>query len=131
MKGNLEMSFILVFLGGGVGSVARYGMINAISRALGGPTFPWYTLGVNILGALVIGALMEILALRATLAEPMKLFLVTGFLGGFTTFSAFSLESALMFEKGDYLNLGFYIAASVIGTIIAVFLGSGAVKAVV
>jgi CrcB protein len=126
----LAMNLLLIFLGGGAGSIARYGMMNVISRALGGPTFPWYTLGVNMLGALCIGALMEILALRASLAEPMKLLLVTGFLGGFTTFSAFSLEGALMLEKGDYTNLALYIVASVGGTIIAVFLGSGIVRTV-
>jgi CrcB protein len=125
------MNLLLIFLGGGVGSMARYGMMNMISRLLGYPVFPWYTLGVNCLGALMIGALMEFLSLRITLVEPMKLLLITGFLGGFTTFSAFSLESALMFEKGDYMNLAFYVAASVIGTIIAVFIGSGIVKAVV
>jgi fluoride exporter len=124
------MSFLFVFLGGGVGSVTRYLMMNAVSRALGNPIFPWYTLSVNLLGALLIGALMEFLSLRVTLMEPMKLLLVTGFLGGFTTFSTFSLEGALMFEKGDYVNLVFYATASVIGTIIAVFIGSGIVKAI-
>jgi CrcB protein len=124
-------NILLVFLGGGVGSVARYGMMNAISHHLEGNTaFPWYTLGVNLLGAFVIGAVMELLGLYVSVAEPGRLLLVTGFLGGFTTFSAFSLESALLLQKGDYVNLTAYIAASVIGTIIAVFLGSGLVKAV-
>jgi CrcB protein len=59
---------------------------------------------------------------------PARFLLVTGFLGGFTTFSAFSLESALMLEKGDYVILGAYVAASVIGTILAVFVGSGLIK---
>jgi len=123
-------TILLIFLGGGAGSVARYGMTNFISHHTGNTSFPWYTLGVNLLGAFIIGILMEVMALRLALPEPSRFLLVTGFLGGFTTFSAFSLESALMLEKGDYLNLCAYIAFSVIGTIAAVFLGSGLIKSV-
>lgn len=121
-------NILLIFLGGGLGSVTRYGMMNLISRHAGNSGFPWPTLGVNIIGAFLIGLLMEILALRLSLPQPSRLLLVTGFLGGFTTFSAFSLESALMLEKGDYLNLTAYITTSVIGTILAVFLGSALMK---
>jgi len=124
-------NFLLVFIGGGAGSVARYSMMNFISHRMeGSATFPWHTLGVNLLGAFIIGAVMELLALYVSVAEPGRLLLVTGFLGGFTTFSAFSLEGALFLQKGDYVNLIAYVAASVIGTIIAVFLGSGLVKAI-
>jgi len=131
MPGAIMLNnILLIFLGGGVGSVARFGMMNLISRHSGGGAFPWHTLGVNLLGAFLIGVLLEMLALRLTVPNPMKLLLITGFLGGFTTFSAFSLESALMLEKGDYLTLGGYVAASVIGTVAAVFIGSGLVKTV-
>jgi CrcB protein len=123
-------TLLLVFVGGGAGSVARYGMMNLISRHTGGGVFPWHTLGVNITGAFIIGILMEVLALRLSMPQPSRFLLVTGFLGGFTTFSAFSLESALLLEKGDYLNMSAYIAASVIGTIAAVFLGSALVKTI-
>jgi fluoride exporter len=126
MLGNI----LLIFLGGGAGSVARYGLMNVISRQTGPVAFPWHTLGVNILGAFIIGILMEVLALRLSMPAASRLLLVTGFLGGFTTFSAFSLESALMLEKADYINLGAYIAASVIGTIAAVFAGSFIVKTI-
>ena len=118
----------LVFLGGGAGSVARFALMNAISRAVPGASFPWHTLGVNILGAFIIGVLLEILALRTSLGGTGIFLLVTGFLGGFTTFSAFSLETALMFEKGTYVAMCAYVAASVIGTVAAVFLGSGLVR---
>lgn len=121
-------NIVLVFLGGGAGSVARFGITNLVSRYSSTSSFPWHTLSVNIIGALIIGALMELLALRLSLPSSARFLLVTGFLGGFTTFSAFSLESALLFEKSDYVNLAAYIAASVIGTIIAVFIGSGLVK---
>ncbi len=123
-------TLFLIFLGGGAGSVARYGMMNLISRYTNGAAFPWHTLGVNMTGAFIIGILMEVLALRMSMPQPSRFLLVTGFLGGFTTFSAFSLESALMLEKGDYVNMAAYIAASVIGTIAAVFIGSNLVKTI-
>jgi CrcB protein len=121
-------NLFLIFLGGGAGSVARYLMMNAISRAMPGSSFPWYTLSVNMLGAFIIGVLLEVLALRTSISASSRFLLVTGFLGGFTTFSAFSLETALMLEKGDYVNLLAYIAASVIGTVAAVFIGSALVR---
>jgi len=123
------MNFLLVFIGGGLGSVARFVMMKAIGRVMGSD-FPWHTLGVNLTGALIIGALAEFLALRVSGVETARLLLVTGFLGGFTTFSAFSLEGALMWEKGDYLTLASYVSASVIGTIIAVLCGGSAMRAV-
>lgn len=113
----------LIFLGGGIGSLARYGLMQVIYRAVPGTNFPWPTLGVNILGAFLIGLLIEILALRLSLPALPRFFLVTGFLGGFTTFSAFSMETALMLERGDYLNSAAYVAASVAGTVAAVFAG--------
>lgn len=123
-------NLLLIFLGGGTGSIARYVMMNLISRQTGGSSFPWHTLGVNILGAFVIGVLMEILALRVSMVEPTRLLLVTGFLGGFTTFSAFSFESALMLQKGDYAALATYVVASVLGTVFAVLIGGSLVKSI-
>ena len=121
-------NIMLVFAGGGTGAVARYLMALGVSRVTPGSNFPWHTLSINILGALGIGILLEILALRMAMVAPMRLLLVTGFLGGFTTFSAFSLEAALMLEKGAYTQMAAYIAASVIGTIAAVFIGSALVR---
>ena|ERR1700722_4201267 len=121
-------NLLYIFLGGGAGSVMRYLMTVGVGRALPGVSFPWPTLGVNILGAFLIGILLEILALRMALTAPVRFLLVTGFLGGFTTFSAFSLEAALMLEKSAYIPLVAYIGASVIGTIAAVFIGSGLVR---
>ena len=69
------------------------------------------------------------LALRFSLAAPLRLLLVTGFLGGYTTFSAFSLEGALMLERGDYFTLALYVFLSVAGCLAAVFLGGGLIKA--
>ena len=123
------MNLLLVFVGGGFGSVARFALMKAIGRVMGA-AFPWHTLGVNLIGALIIGALTAFLALRVSGIESARLLLVTGFLGGFTTFSAFSLESAIICQRGDYMMLGVYVAASVLGTIIAVLCGGAAVRAV-
>lgn len=123
-------TLLVIFLGGGIGSLARYGMMHLISRAMPGSTFPWHTLGVNLIGAFLIGLLVEILALRISLPTPSRHLLVTGFLGGFTTFSSFSMETALMLERGEALNSLFYVLASVIGTVIAVFAGIAAVRAI-
>ncbi len=122
-------NILLVFLGGGTGAVARYAMAVVIGKHTTS-SFPYHTLSINLLGAFLIGVIMELMALRASGADPMRLLLVTGFLGGFTTFSAFSLESTLMLQKGDYASLLTYIGASVMGTIIAVMIGSGIVKSI-
>ena len=122
------INLLLVFLGGGAGSVARYLTTVAIGRGSGGSVFPWHTLGVNLIGAFIIGLLLEILALRVSGLQPARFLLVTGFLGGYTTFSAFSLESTLMIQRVDYGSLAAYIAASVGGTILAVFIGSAVAR---
>ena len=124
------MNLLLIFIGGGLGSVSRYALMNTVSRTLGAPAFPWGTASVNIIGAFVIGVLLEVLALRLSMPTPARLLLITGFLGGFTTFSTFSLECALLLERHEYISLGLYIALSVIGTIAAVFLGSSLVRSV-
>jgi len=118
---------LLVFLGGGVGSVARYIMTMAIGRLSGNSQFPWHTLGVNLLGAFLIGALLEIFALRS-MPQAMRFLLITGFLGGFTTFSAFSLESTLMLQRNAYGDLCIYVIASVVGTIAALLAGGAVAK---
>ncbi len=119
--------WFLIFLGGGTGAVCRFALNNLVGRALG-TAFPYGTLAVNLLGALLIGAIVEIIALKLSASEQLRFLLVTGFLGGFTTFSAFSLEAALMLERGDLRQLACYIAASVIGTIALVFLGTWLVR---
>jgi CrcB protein len=124
------MNALFVFLGGGTGALARYCMGLAISHHTGNSTFPYHTMSINLLGAFLIGALMEVLALRTSLPESVQFLLVTGFLGGFTTFSAFALESSLMLERGDYAACAIYIAVSVIGTIFLVFGGASAIKAI-
>ena len=122
---------LLVFLGGGAGALARYLMGNAISHHWGGSSnFPYHTLSINLLGSLLIGVLMEWMGLKVSLPEQVRLLLVVGFLGGYTTFSAFSLESSLMIERGDYAACAAYIATSVLGGIALVFAGAWVVRTV-
>ena len=111
-------------MGGAVGSVARYGLGLAATRALPGAVWPWATLGVNVLGGLAMGVLAGWLALRGGAGQDtIRLFAAVGLLGGFTTFSAFSLETALMIERRDYALAGGYVAASVGLSVVALFLG--------
>lgn len=110
------MTLLAIFCGGGLGAVARY-LFAALVHKQFGALLPWGTLAVNIAGAFAMGLLAGLFALKINAPEPMRLFLTVGFLGGFTTFSAFSLEAALMLQKGDYLPLIIYVSLSVAGTI--------------
>lgn len=123
------MPWLAVAAGGALGAVARYAMAGIVQRAAGG-AFPWGTLAVNILGALLMGAIVEGSARLWSMPADLKLFLTTGVLGGFTTFSAFSLETALMIEKGDWATAIAYIAASVTLTVLFLFCGMWLVRSV-
>lgn len=103
-----------VFLGGGIGSGLRYGVGRA-ALALAGPGFPLGTLVVNVLGCTLMGALAEWLAWRDMgIDASMKLFLTTGLLGGFTTFSAFALDAVALWQRGETLSALSYGAGSVV-----------------
>ncbi|MBJ7447831.1 MAG: fluoride efflux transporter CrcB [Brevundimonas sp.] len=115
--------FLIVAAGGALGAVARYG-VGTLAGRLGASHWPWGTLTVNIVGGLLMGALTGWLAFRGGLyAESIRLFAAVGILGGFTTFSAFSLETALMIEKRQLALAGGYVAASVVLSILALFIG--------
>ena len=110
-------SVLLVAIGGALGSVGRY----LVSRWLEG-SFPWGTLTVNLVGSLLIGLLTGWVG-KGVLSPEMKLLLVTGFCGGFTTFSTFACESFNMMKAGDALTVALYIGGSVSLGILAVWLG--------
>lgn len=117
-------NILLVALGGSVGSVLRYLLSNINA------SFPWGTFAVNILGSLLIGLLVGLVS-KGVLSPEMKLLLVTGFCGGFTTFSTFANESFCMVKAGDVLLTALYVGASVIIGVLAVWCGmmlSGSVK---
>jgi fluoride exporter len=117
-----------VALGGAIGSAARYG-VNVWSGRVLGSDFPWHTLLVNLLGCFAMGALIELMALRLSVSNDVRAFLATGILGGFTTFSAFSLDFALLVERKNYGAAGLYAAASVLLSLAAVFAGLYLVRA--
>lgn len=113
---------LLIAVGGALGASLRHLSGLALLRLLG-PAFPWGTLFVNVIGSLAMGLLIGWLAKRTGTSTEIKLFLATGLLGGFTTFSAFSLDVANLWERGE-LNLAFgYVVSSVLFSIIAIFAG--------
>ena len=123
------LSILLVFVGGGIGATLRHG-VNVASAAWLGVNFPWGTMIVNVVGSFVIGALAAWLAFRgdAMWTQPLRLFLATGILGGFTTFSAFSLDFALLFERGEIAQSILYVVASVGLSLAAIFAGLAVVR---
>lgn len=116
------LNVILVALGGAAGSVVRYGTGLAATRLIG-PGFPWGTIIVNITGSFVIGVFIEAIARRFDASEPLRLLLVTGFLGGFTTFSSFSLDTMALIERGEAPLALTYVAASILLSLLAVAAG--------
>ncbi|UVC11403.1 fluoride efflux transporter CrcB [Rhizobium sp. TH2] len=121
---------LLVAVGGALGSVARY-LTGLAALRWFGPGYPWGTLSVNIVGGLAIGVFAELIARRFDGSQELRLFIITGILGGFTTFSAFSLEVSTMAERGDYLWAASYILLSIVISVAAVFAGLALVRALV
>lgn len=118
---------IAIALGGALGAVGRYALSGQITHWIG-PGFPWGILLVNVTGCFAMGVIVELGALTLNLSGEMRAFLTTGILGGFTTFSAFALDSAVMIERGDWASTMVYVAASVLGSIAALFLGLAVVR---
>ena len=116
------MDYMLVFVGGGIGAALRHA-VNRGTLALLGPSFPFSTLVVNVLGSFFMGVLAGVLLPRGEGHQSVRLFLGTGILGGFTTFSTFSLDAVLMWEKADWLPLGGFVIASVMLPIAALLIG--------
>ena len=121
------MSYILIFVGGGIGAACRHG-VNRGALALLVPSFPFGTLLVNVIGGLLMGACAAWFSMRIDMSQEFRLFITSGLLGGFTTFSAFSLDAAILFQRGDYAVLAAYVFGSVALSIGALFLGMAAVR---
>jgi len=113
---------VIVAIGGGIGAALRH-LVNVASLRLVGASFPWGTLAINILGCFLMGVFIEVLARRFNASNELRLFVATGILGGFTTFSAFSLDFAALWERGAAAPAIAYVFASVIGSLAAVFTG--------
>ncbi len=113
---------IAVATGGALGATARFLVGKAMLRLMG-PGFPWGTLTVNLIGSFIIGVVVALLASRYNLAHHWQGFLVIGVLGGFTTFSAFSMEVGLMLERHEITNAALYAMGSLVFGVVALFMG--------
>ena len=115
-------SYLIVFFGSGLGGMMRYAANVWVPRLLG-TAFPYHTLTVNVVGSFAMGVLIGYFALKSDPTQDWRLFLTTGVMGGFTTFSAFSLDSVVLFERGEIMLASIYVLASVGISLAALFLG--------
>lgn len=118
---NVQL-ILAVAAGGALGSVARY-LGGIASGKLFGLDFPWGTLIINIAGSFLIGTLAELFALKWDASQAVRVFLIVGVCGGFTTFSTFSLDSYTLMQRGELWQAAAYMAASVVLSIAALFAG--------
>lgn len=123
------MNYLIVFLGAGLGGMLRHA-VNVAGVRLGWTAFPASTFAINVTGSLAMGLVAGLFALRLDLPQGARLFLTTGVLGGYTTFSAFSLDAATLWERGRPGLAALYVAGSVALSIAGLFGGLALVRAV-
>lgn len=121
---------LIVILGAGLGGGFRHGLNVAVARLLPGLGFPLATLIINVLGSFLMGVLAEGFALRGMGGHAARLFLTTGVLGGFTTFSTFSLDAISLYERGETTAAAGYVIASVVAALAGLFAGLALVRTV-
>jgi CrcB protein len=120
-------SYLLVFVGGGLGASLRH-LVNVTCARCIGTAFPYGTFIINISGSTVMGLIAGYLAFKGGASQPWRLFLMTGILGGYTTFSAFSLDAALLYERGELALAALYVVGSVVLSIAGLFAGLALVR---
>ncbi|MBI3434203.1 MAG: fluoride efflux transporter CrcB [Proteobacteria bacterium] len=121
------MAYLFVFLGGGLGATLRH-LVNVVGARALGASFPYATLMVNVTGSLVMGLIAGYFAFRGEASQHVRLFLTTGVLGGYTTFSAFSLDAVLLYERGAVAAAALYVAGSVILSLAGLLAGLAIVR---
>ena len=121
------MSYLLVFFGGGLGATLRH-LVNIFCARCIGTGFPWGTFIINISGSTVMGLIAGYLAVKGGASQHWRLFLMTGILGGYTTFSAFSLDAAVLYERGELGLAAAYVLGSVVLSIAGLFAGLALVR---
>jgi CrcB protein len=123
------MSYLLVFIGGGLGSCLRHA-VNVICPRFLGTNFPYHTFIINITGSTIMGLVAGYLAFKGDATQSWRLFLMTGILGGYTTFSAYSLDSAVLYERGEIGLAALYVVGSVVLSILGLFAGLALVRSI-
>lgn len=118
---------LIVFLGSGLGGAARHGF-NVVTVGMTGLAFPWVIMAINVIGSTLMGMGVSWFRISGDTSQDLRLFLTTGFLGGFTTFSAFSLDTALFYERGTPGTAAIYVTASVFLSLVGLFVGMWAVR---
>jgi CrcB protein len=115
-------------LGGALGAMLRH-FLNIWIARMAGSDFPWHTMVINISGSFVMGLLISLMALRWNVGNDLRAFLTTGILGGYTTFSAFSLDFAVLVERKAFVLAGAYAFGSVVVSLLAIFVGMALTRA--
>ena len=128
------MLYLIVFIGAGIGGAIRHG-VNGLALRLAGPDFPYGTMAINIVGSLLMGLIAGYFTYRGgtgifgQMSQHWRLFLTTGILGGFTTFSTFSLDFAMLWERGAMAPAAAYLLVSVGGSLAAIFVALAIARA--
>ncbi|HWE78900.1 MAG TPA: fluoride efflux transporter CrcB [Pseudolabrys sp.] len=124
------MAFFIVFLGGGLGAALRHAVNLGVARLLGGG-FPYATFIINVSGSLVMGLMAAWFAFKGGGTQHWRLFLTTGVLGGYTTFSTFSLDAVLLYERDQLMLAAVYVIGSVALGLVGLFAGLAIVRSMV
>ncbi|MGZ5803043.1 MAG: fluoride efflux transporter CrcB [Xanthobacteraceae bacterium] len=121
------MGFLYVFIGGGLGAALRHGINLLVGRTLG-TAFPYSTLLINITGSAAMGLIAGYFAFKGDASQHWRLFFTTGILGGYTTFSAFSLDAMLLYERGEMALAALYVVLSVALSIAGLMIGLAIIR---
>jgi CrcB protein len=126
-SGRSVFNYFLVFVGGGLGASLRHTINVSCAKCLG-LAFPWGTFIINITGSIVMGLIAGYLTFKGSASQPWRLFLMTGILGGYTTFSTFSLDTALLYERGALGLAAAYVLGSVVLALLGLFAGLALIR---